>query len=93
MSNFKIRIDPAAATQYVITTLISMKVDQIVQEQLVERTALNPDGLPIKFIGGTAGALVGGAVKPVTDAVIDRTAAKVISWRSNRKSKKETSTE
>lgn len=73
--------------QGLVHTIVTAKVAQIVEDQIFDRTNLDPEGLTAKASSFAIGATVSGFARPWTNAAVDKTVKRIQSWRESRKAK------
>ena len=79
------RMTKTEFAQGLVSTIVTAKVAQIVEDQIFDRTNLDPDGLTAKASSFAIGAAVSGVTRPLTDKVVDKTVTKFQVWRASRK--------
>lgn len=72
-----------------LNMIVAGQVTGIVETQLEERTEVDTDNTFVHVGCVCTGYLVANKVRPQTDALVDKTAARYRSWKLNRKAKKD----
>ena len=68
-----------------VQMVVSMKVTQIAEDQIVQHTDADPDGLPVKVGSAVIGWSVAYKLKPQTDKAVDAVITRYQSWRESKK--------
>ena len=79
--------------KFVAKAIVATKTAQLTEDALTDYTALEEDSMTVDIMGGVAGWFVSDKLKPVTDAMVDKTADFITAKREARKAKKNTKKE
>jgi len=82
------RMTKTEFAQGALSMLVTTQVSLTIQNQLFDRTDIDPDRLPGKIVSFGIGGLVGNVTRPLTDKAVEKTVSSVQSWRAKRKQKK-----
>jgi hypothetical protein len=63
---------------------VAMKSTQIVEQQVVQLTSLDPDGVTVKVGSTVAGHFVAYKLKPFSDKAVDIAISKIKSMKPNK---------
>lgn len=75
-----------------VSMVVTAKVSAMVEDQIIDRTNLDPDGLPAKVSAFVIGGAISNMTRPYTDAAVEKTVAKVQVWREKRQQRKQEKT-
>ena len=64
----------------VVRQYTALKVTRIAQDQIVEHTDLDPDGIPVQIGSFAVGQYTALKARPYTDAAVDKTVQAVKTW-------------
>jgi hypothetical protein len=79
---------PRNATKYVVTALVRIKVGQFAKAAITDYTAFEDDDTVVGLTGYLIGWYAGHKLRPVTDAMVDKTADFILAKREELKAKK-----
>lgn len=82
------RMTKTEFAQGALSMIVTTQVSLTIQNQLFDRTNLDPDRLPGKIVAFGIGGVVGNVTRPYTDKIVVKTSERVQSWRAKRKQKK-----
>lgn len=75
-------------TKFIVKAIVAGKTAQITENALTDYTSLEEDSMAVDIAGGVVGWYVSDKLKPVTDAMVDKTFDFVATKKENRKTKK-----
>lgn len=78
------------ATKFVVKTLVASHVAQFTETAITDHTRFDEDDHVTNIGSSLVGWYVADKLKPVTDAIVDKTADKVTAFREARSAKKTT---
>lgn len=82
------RMSKTEFAQSALSMIVTTKVSLAIQNQLFDRSNIDPDRIPGQIASVGVGALVGAATRPLTDKIVDESVTRVQSWHAKRKQKK-----
>lgn len=86
---FKHHIPARVIAKWTAETIVAANVTAATQHALTEYTEIDTDSKPVEVGTGLFGWYVSQKLSPVTDAIVDRTADRVVAWK-NRKNQTDT---
>ena len=72
----------------VLSQIVAINVGRIARRSIANRFDLEPDGAILEIGSFVLGELVAGAVAPLTDGLVDKTAAEIVKHRNEREQQK-----
>jgi hypothetical protein len=82
------RMTKTEFAQGALSMLVTTQVSLTIQNQLFDRTNIDPDAITGKIVSFGIGGVVGNVTRPYTDKLVEKSAQRVQTWRTNRKQKK-----
>jgi hypothetical protein len=79
---------PRNVAKFVAKAIVAGKTAQMTENALVDYTSLEEDSMTVDIAGGVVGWYVSDKLKPVTDAMVDKTADFVVARKNARQAKK-----
>lgn len=79
--------------KWIVRSIVAMKTTELVANAAADHTNFEKDDIVVKIGAGVVGWGVSAKLKPVTDAIVDKTADFTVEQWNNRRSKKETKKE
>lgn len=76
------------AAKYVVKAIIHFKTAQITEDVITDHTRFEEDDMIVDISGHLVGWYVSDKLKPVTDAMVDKTADFVVARKNARTAKK-----
>lgn len=74
--------------KFVVSAIIAGKTTKVTKQAIADRSQFEKDDMIVDVSGQLVGWYVAAKLKPVTDKVVDTTAATITVYRETRKAKK-----
>jgi|tagenome__1003787_1003787.scaffolds.fasta_scaffold20840676_2 hypothetical protein len=79
---------PRTVAKFVLKSIVAGKTAQLTEHLITDYTRFDEDDMIVDITGGVVGWYVSDKLKPVTDAIVDKTADFVTAKKESRKAKK-----
>lgn len=76
--------------KFVLKSIVAGKTAQLTEKAIADYTQFEEDDMIVDIAGGVVGWYVSDKLKPVTDAIVDKTADFIVEKNEARKSRKTT---
>ena len=83
-------MSPTDIAKAAVSLAVQLKVQQIAENQLKNRTTIDTTTIPVKVATWTVGAVGASLMKPITDTTVEIVSSRIAAWKLNRGTKEDT---